>query len=109
MTARGMDWSIAVLGVANVRTVLNSGHAADPGHPDSFRGRAATCRIRHQYRASDAYTVLASEREAVIRQACRSEQELREAFLEGSGRAMNEMRRRGLRFPVNAEMSGAWL
>lgn len=104
-----IDEAIAHVGPNTVTAILRSGVAFDDGTTSSFRGRALCSWLAHNEVAHDAYLVLAAAPESLLWQACRPESALREAFLEGSGRAMNELLRRGSPLPQSAELQPAWL
>lgn len=98
--AMNIDDAIRHVGAEAVREIVRSGHAHDAGHVLSFRGRATSAWLRGQPVTQDACMVLAEAREADIWQATKSPERLEREFLEdGSGRAMNELLRRGLPLP----------
>lgn len=104
-----IDQAIGQLGREHVREVLRSGKAFDPMAVASFNGRALTAQLHRHARECEAYYVLAACDEPLAWQAIRTVGELQEACLEGSGRALKELRRRGVALPVNAAMQPAWL
>lgn len=104
-----IDRAVAILGVDQVHRIVNSGHAPDEGHPDSFDGRATAARIRGHLDLEAACRVLRGTPEITVRWACWPEDALIREFKDGSGRAMAEIRRRGLAFPVPADCQPAYL
>ncbi len=105
-----MDEAISLLGAEHVKQVVNSGHAQDAGHPDSFRGRATAAAMRDRVTESLAFSVLAATYESDIRSACKSPERLEREWLEdGSGRAFAELRRRGIPLPQSAALLPARL
>jgi hypothetical protein len=102
------DEAIQHLGRVHVREILRSGRAFDVA-AESFNGHAITAQLRREYRTATAYYVLAASPEALLWQACRPLDDLREAYLEGSVRARREMERRGAEMPENLAVHGAWL
>lgn len=103
-----LDEAIIFLGPINVREILRSGRAHDVA-AESFNGRAITAQLRREFGKATAYYVLAASPEALLWQACRPLDDLREAYLEGSVRARREMERRGAEMPENLAVHGAWL
>lgn len=105
-----IDEAVQHIGAGTVIRILNSGHAQDAGHPDSLRGCATAAAIRGDCLGSLAFSVLAAVRwEWDVRMACKTPEQLAEAFLDGSGRACGELVRRGIDLPQPAALQPAWL
>lgn len=95
-----IDEAIVHLDPQHVRDVLNSGVAHDEHNTLGLHGRGVTASMANDFVTQLAYVKVMVTEEALVRQACRPLDELREAMLEGSGRAMAELARRGLPLPM---------
>lgn len=105
-----IDEAVIIAGAENVVGILNSGRAHDRGRLLSFHGEAVRAAIRGDTRAQSAFVALGAAREIDVRQACKSRERLEREFLrDGSGRAMNELLRRGWPLPQAADLLPARL